>query len=138
LTKQSETSNRHHFSPLLYQSSAPFSHFVQHGGTGCTAGIIDQDPLSVALVSGDVTAQCEAMLTKLETLLGEQSLGFSDIIRTTIYLADYQDFEAINTVFAQRLTPPFPARTTIQAAGLPLGAKVQIEATVQIPASPDN
>lgn len=131
--RQSETAISHYFSSQLYQSTAPFSHFVQQGSTGYTAGIIGQDPLSGALVSGDVKAQCEAMLANLETLLNELGLGMSQIIRTTIYLTDYQDFEAINAVYARRLTPPFPARTTIQAAGLPLGAKVQIEATVQLP-----
>jgi 2-iminobutanoate/2-iminopropanoate deaminase len=135
LTRPSETALSHHFSGQLYQSTAPFSHFVQHGNTGYTAGIIGQDPLSGALVSGDVTGQCEAMLTNLETLLSELGLGMGDIIRTTVYLTDYQDFEAINTVYGQRLTPPFPARTTIQAAGLPLGAKVQIEATVHLPSA---
>lgn len=133
MTKQSETVISHHFSSQLYQSTAPFSHFVQQGNTGYTAGIIGQDPSSGALVSADVTAQCEAMLTNLETLLSELGLRISDIIRTTVYLTDYQDFEAINAVYAQRLTSPFPARITIQAAGLPLGAKVQIEATVHLP-----
>ncbi|MBT2550095.1 RidA family protein [Arthrobacter sp. ISL-65] len=133
MTKQSEKVISHHFSSQLYQSTAPFSHFVQQGNTGYSAGIIGQDPSSGALVSSDVTAQCEAMLTNLQTLLDEMGLAMGDIIRTTLYLIDYQDFDAINTVYARRLAPPFPARTTVQAAALPLGAKVQIEATVQIP-----
>ncbi len=91
LAKRSEAGvTGYYFSPRLHQSSAPFSHFVQHGDTGYTAGIIGQDPHSGALVSDDVTEQCAAMLTK-------------------------------------RLHAPFPARTTIQVAALPLGAKVQIE-----------
>jgi 2-iminobutanoate/2-iminopropanoate deaminase len=133
MNKQSETALSHHFSGQLYQSTAPFSHFVQQGNTGYTAGIIGQDPISGALVSDDVTAQCKAMLTNLETLLNELGLGMGHIIRTRVYMTSYQDFEAINTVYGQRLTPPFPARTTIQAAGLPMGAKVQIEATVHLP-----
>jgi 2-iminobutanoate/2-iminopropanoate deaminase len=133
LTRKSETAASHHFSPQLHQSTAPFSHFTRHGDTGYTAGIIGQDTSSGALVSDDITEQCEAMLTNLRTLLDELGLAMSDIIRTTVYLTDYQDFEAINTVYAQRLTRPFPARTTFQVAGLPLGAKVQIDATVRIP-----
>ncbi|MEA3551027.1 RidA family protein [Pseudarthrobacter sp. CC4] len=133
MIRQSDTAISHHFSSQLYQSTAPFSHFVRHGDTGYTAGIIGQDPSSGALVSSDVTEQCAAMLANLESLLNELGLGMSHIIRMTIYLTDYQDFDAINTVYAQRLTPPFPARTTVQAAGLPLGAKVQIEATVHLP-----
>ena len=127
---RSEGATGHHFSPRLYQSAAPFSHFVQHGATGYTAGIIGQNPKTGSLVSDDVAEQCGGMLTNLSTLLGEPGLGFSDILRTTLYLTDHSDFEAINSVYAQHLAPPFPARTTIQVAALPLGAKVQIDATV--------
>ena len=131
LTKRSEADvTGYHFSPRLHQSTAPFSHFVQHGDTGYTAGIIGQDPHSGALVSDDVTEQCAAMLTNLETLLDELGLGLADILRATVYLTDYQDFQAINSVYAQRLHAPFPARTTIQVAALPLGAKVQIDAII--------
>lgn len=122
----------HHFSPQLHQSTAPFSHFVQHGGTGYTAGIIGQDPSTGALVSDDVTEQCKAMFDNLQTLLDEVGSGLSDILRTTVYLTDYQDFEAINTAYAKRVQAPFPARTTLQVAALPLGAKVQIDATVAV------
>lgn len=57
-----------------------------------------------------VTLFVQQCLANLETLLNELGLGMSHIIRMTIYLTDYQDFEAINTVYAQRLTPPFPAQ----------------------------
>ena len=122
----------HYFSPQLHQSAAPFSHFVQHGDTGYTAGIIGQDPSTGALVSGDVTEQCTAMLTNLETLLHEVGSGLSEILRTTIYLTDYQDFDAVNTIYAQHIQAPFPARSTLQVAALPLGAKVQIDAIVAL------
>lgn len=122
--------SRSYFSPNLHQSSAPFSHFVQHEGTGYTAGIIGQDPRSGELVSDDVEKQCAAMLANLGTLLNELGLGFSDVLKTTVYLTDYQDFAAINRVYAGQLTAPFPARTTLQVAALPLGAKVQIDAVL--------
>lgn len=128
MIRPSEIAIRHHFSPQLHQSTAPFSHFVQHGDTGYTAGIIGQDPRTGALVSDDVTEQCAAMLTNLETLLHEVGSGLSNILRTTIYLTDYADFAAINTAYAKHLQAPFPARTTLQVAALPLGAKVQIDA----------
>ncbi len=125
--------SNHHFSPSLFQSTAPFSHFVRHGDTGYTAGIIGQSPDDGKLVSDDVTEQCEAMLANLETLLKELGLSHRDILRTTIYLTDYEDFDAINAVYGRRLSEPFPARTTVQAAGLPLGARVQIDAVVGLP-----
>jgi len=124
--------SEHHFSPSLYQSPAPFSHFVRHGNTGYTAGIIGQRPEDGALVSDDAGEQCAAMITNLETLLNELDLSLSDVLRTTIYLTDYRDFDAINTVYASQLREPFPARTTIQVAALPLGAKVQIDSVVAV------
>jgi 2-iminobutanoate/2-iminopropanoate deaminase len=120
----------HHFSPLLHQSTAPFSHFVRHGNTGYTAGIIGQRTHDGSLVSEDVALQCEAMMNNLKTLLGELGLGLSNILRTTIYLTDYIDFEAVNAVYARHLHEPFPVRTTVQVAALPLGAKVQIDTVV--------
>lgn len=123
---------RFHFSPGLHQSSAPFSHFVEHGQTGYTAGIIGQDRGTGVLVSDDVADQCSAMMDNLEVLLNELGLGLGDILRTTVYLTDYRHFEAINAVYGQRLAVPFPVRTTLQVAGLPLGAKVQIDAVVRV------
>lgn len=120
----------HHFSPSLHQSTAPFSHFVRHGNTAYTAGIIGQRADDGSLVSDDVSEQCETMMTNLGTLLDELEVGFSNLLRTTIYLTDYNDFETINSVYAKHLNEPFPARTTIQVAALPLGAKVQIDTII--------
>lgn len=124
--------SHHHFSPLLHQSAAPFSHFVRHDSSGYTAGIIGQRPDDGTLVSDDVEAQCSAMLDNLETLLGEVGLSLSDVLRTTIYLTDYGDFEAINAVYGQRFSEPYPVRTTVQVAALPLGARVQIDTIVAL------
>lgn len=122
----------HHFSPLLHQSTAPFSHFVRHGNTGYTAGIIGQRTDDGSLVSDDVAEQCETMMDNLTTLLDELNLSLSNVLRTTIYLTDYKDFKVINDAYANHLREPFPARTTIQVAALPLGAKVQIDAVVAL------
>ena len=122
----------HHFSPRLHQSTAPFSHFVQHGDTGYTAGIIGQRTDDGSLVSDDIEEQCEAMMTNLTTLLDELNLSLSNLLRTTIYLTDYQDFEVINAVYANHFYEPFPVRTTVQVAALPLGAKVQIDTVVRL------
>lgn len=123
---------RHYFSPQLYQSAAPFSHYVEHGSIGYTAGIIGQRPDTGELVSADVSQQCDAMLSNLQILLDEQGLTLRDLLRTTVYLTDYRDFAAINEVYARRLSEPYPARTTVQVAALPLGAKVQIESVVAV------
>lgn len=122
----------HHFSPRLHQSTAPFSHFARHRDTGYTAGIIGQRADDGSLVSDDVAEQCEAMMANLRTLLDELGLGLSDLLRTTIYLTDYTDFDVINAVYANHLREPFPVRTTMQVAALPLGAKVQMDAVVAL------
>lgn len=121
---------RHHFSRKLFASSSPFSHLVMEGGFGFTAGIIGQDPVTGHVMGGAVGAQCEQMLRNLKTLLGEHGRGLGNVVRTTVYLTDYADFEVINEVYARFFDAPFPARTTLQVAGLPLGARVQIDAVV--------
>jgi 2-iminobutanoate/2-iminopropanoate deaminase len=72
------------------------------------------------------------MMTNLTTLLEELNLGLSNLLRATIYLTDYNDFGVINAVYAKHLQEPYPVRTTIQVAALPLGAKVQIETVIAL------
>lgn len=72
------------------------------------------------------------MISNLPILLDEQWLILRDLFRTTGYLTDYRDFAAINDVYARRLHEPYPARTTVQVSGLPLGARVQIETVVAV------
>ena len=107
---------KHHFSPRLHQSTAPFSHFIRHGDTGYTAGIIGQRTDDGSLVSENVDEQCEAMMKNLETLLNEVGLSYANILRTTIYLTSYEDFDTINSVYASRLSEPFPVRSKIGRA----------------------
>ena len=121
------------FSSELHQSTAPFSHLVRVGDLGFVSGIIGQNRDDGALVSADVTAQCEAMFDNVETLLGEVGLELQHLVRTTLYLTDYADFGALNAVYERRLSTPYPARTTVQVAGLPLGAAVQVDAVVAFP-----
>lgn len=123
---------KHHFSSRLHQSTAPFSHFVRHGDTGYSAGIIGQRADDGSLVSEDVAEQCDAMMTNLKTMLEELGMDLSNLLRSTIYLTDYKDFEVINAVYANHLCEPFPVRTTVEVAALPLGAKVQIDTVVAL------
>lgn len=124
---------QHFFSHELHQSAAPFSHIARVGEVGYVSGIIGQNRADGGLVSSDPTTQCRAMFDNLETLLGEVGLGMEAVVTTRLYLTDYADFAAFNTVYAERLSAPYPARTTIQVAGLPLGAAVQIDAVLAYP-----
>ena len=125
------SSNRRHiFSKSLFQSSAPFSHVVIAGNVGYVSGIIGQRQDNGALVGADVRLQAQAMFDNLGTALNDAGFSLADLVATRLYLLDYADFETINQVYRERLNPPFPARTTLQVAALPLGASVQIDATI--------
>ncbi len=120
------------FSVELFQSSAPFSHIaMSRTGLAFVSGLIGQTPDTGELVSVDLRSQAEAMFDNLATLLAEVGLDAHAILRTTLYLTSYDDFEEINVIYRERLPKPYPARVTLQVAGLPLGAKVQIDAVIE-------
>ena len=89
------------------------------------------DPATNTLVEGDVTVQTRRTMDNIAGLLGEMGLDFSDIVKSTCYLADMDDFTAFNEVYASYMPEPYPARTTIQAARLPLDILVEIEVIAQ-------
>ena len=85
------------------------------------------DPATNTLVEGDVTVQTERTMKNIEALLSEMGLDFNDVVKSTCYLKDMDDFKAFNEVYGSYLPEPYPARTTIQAARLPLDILVEIE-----------
>jgi 2-iminobutanoate/2-iminopropanoate deaminase len=89
------------------------------------------DPGSGLLVDGDVTTQTTRALTNLADVLAAVSLTLDDVIKVNVYLTDMADFAAMNAAYADAFAPPYPARTTVAVAGLPLGANVEIEAVAQ-------
>ncbi|HET7226197.1 MAG TPA: Rid family detoxifying hydrolase [Candidatus Eisenbacteria bacterium] len=100
-----------------------------HGGNKLvfTSGQIALDPASGQLVGDDVAAQTAQVLKNLAAVLRGAGLTFEDVVKTTVYLADMADFAAMNEVYAKSFGESLPARTTIAAAGLPKGAKVEID-----------
>lgn len=78
-------------------------------------------------VEGDVAAQAEQVMKNIGGILGDVGLGYDDIVKTSIFLADIGDFAAVNEVYARYVGDNPPARSTFQAAGLPLGFLVEIE-----------
>jgi 2-iminobutanoate/2-iminopropanoate deaminase len=89
------------------------------------------DPQSQDLVLGDIAVQTHRTMQNIAGLLAAAGLDFSDVIKSTCYLADMDDFRAFNEVYASYLTEPYPARTTIEAARLPLDIGVEIEVIAQ-------
>jgi 2-iminobutanoate/2-iminopropanoate deaminase len=101
-----------------------------HGGNRMvfTSGQIGLDPATGELVPGGVQEQAERVMRNLTAVLEGAGLTLEDVVKTTVYLADMQDFTAMNEVYGRWLGDSLPARTTIAAAGLPRGAKVEIDA----------
>jgi len=102
-----------------------------HGGNRMvfTSGQIALDPASGQLVGEEVAEQTERVLENLSQVLNGAGLGLEDVVKTTVYLVDMGDFQAMNQVYEQRFRDGAPpARTTVAVAGLPRGARVEIDA----------
>jgi 2-iminobutanoate/2-iminopropanoate deaminase len=106
----------------------PYSQAIAIDGLLFCAGQGPVDPATNQLIEGGVTEQTERTLKNLGAVLEAAGLGYEDVVKTTCYLADMDDFRAFNEVYATFFTDPAPARTTIQAARLPLDILVEIEA----------
>lgn len=107
--------------------AGPFSAAVRIRGPLYLSGQVGQDPATGRLVAGDTTRQTEQIFQNLRTVLAAAGKDFADVVRVGVYLADMGDFAAMNAVYARHFQPPYPARTTIGVAALPLGAAVEID-----------
>jgi 2-iminobutanoate/2-iminopropanoate deaminase len=107
----------------------PYSQAVRLGPWVFLSGQIALEPASGALVQGDASAQIERALENAGAVLRAAGAGFEHVVRTTLYLRDMSDFEAVNRVYARYFSDPAPARSTVQAAALPRGAAVEVELT---------
>ena len=111
----------------------PYSHAVAAAGLLFCSGQIPLDPASGEMVgAGDVRAQTEQVLENLGAVLTAGGASFGSVVKTTIFLLDLQDFGAVNEIYARYFPENPPARATVQAAGLPRGALVEIEATAMV------
>lgn len=105
----------------------PYSQAVIASGMLYTAGQIALVPATMELVAGDVAAQTGQVFDNLEAVLAAGGSSLGHVVRTTVYLADMADFQAMNSVYAARFGEHRPARSTVAAAGLPRGARVEID-----------
>lgn len=112
------------------QAIGPYSQAVVSGEWIFTSGQIPLDPQTGEMVEGDVRAQTERVLLNLEAILEAAGASLRDVVKTTVYLADLNDFSAMNEVYARFFTDP-PARSTVQVARLPRDARVEIEAVAR-------
>ncbi len=105
----------------------PYNHAVRIGDLLFCAGQIPIDPATGNLVAGDIKAQTERVLQNIKAVLEDQKLTFANVVKSTVFLTSLADFAEMNEVYARSFTADFPARSTIQVAALPKGAKVEIE-----------
>ena len=107
----------------------PYSVAIESGDIVFVSGQIPLDSGTGKLVEGDIAAQARQSLENLKTILAAAGLSFAHVVKTTIFLTDMGDFAAVNEVYKTYVGEPYPARSTIAVAALPMGAKVEIEMT---------
>ena len=118
-------------SPELTPPVGPFSQAIEVGGFIYFSGQVGQDPATGKLVAGGVAAEMERIFQNLSAVLKAAGKGFDDVVRAGVYLTSMSDYAAMNGVYARHFRPPFPARTAIAVAALPLGACVEIDLVVK-------
>ncbi len=105
----------------------PYSHAVRAGKLVYLSGQTPLDPATGRLLEGDVQAQAAQCFANLFAVLQAGGLTPDQVVKVNVFLTDMNDFAAMNTVYARQFTEPYPARTTIGVAALPLGARIEIE-----------
>ena len=115
-------------SPNAPSAIGPYSQAVRAGHMVFVSGQVPMDPATGNLVDGDIAAQTRRVFENINAILKAAGLTFVDVVRTTVFLADMDDFAAMNTEYRGFFKEPFPARSTVQAARLPRNARIEIDA----------
>jgi 2-iminobutanoate/2-iminopropanoate deaminase len=124
---------RRAFSSPGATSIGPYSHAVEAGELVFLSGQTPIDPATGKLAAGDLAAQTRQCLQNLFRVLAAAGLGPDDVVKANVFLLDMGDFAAMNAVYATMFAAPYPARTTVGVAALPLGARVEIELVARRP-----
>lgn len=121
--------------PKAPKAVGPYSQAVRAGQFVFTSGQIPIDPGTGALESGAIDAQTRRVMDNLRAVLDEAGATFVNVVKSTVYLVDLADFAAMNAVYAGYFPSDPPARSTVQVAALPLGARVEIEMIAELSGS---
>ena len=105
----------------------PYSQAIEVNGFVYASGQLPIDPVTGTFPEGGVKEQTKQSLLNVKAILEEAGLGLQNVVKTTVFLADMSDFMAMNEVYSQFFSEPFPARSAIAVKALPKGAKVEIE-----------
>lgn len=121
MTKSVITTNK------IAPAVGPFSPAVVSEGLLYLSGQVAQDPASGKLISGDTTEQTEQILRNAVAVLEAAGKGLTDVLKVGVFLTEMGDFQAMNAVYGNFFQAPYPARTTVGVAALPLGARVEMD-----------
>src|ERR687891_1878797 len=114
-------------SPDAPKAIGPYSQAIRAGNLLFLSGQIPLDPASGNVIDGDVTAQTERVLRNIAAVLQAAGATFANVVRTTVFLADMNEFAAMNAVYGKFVVDPPPARSTVQVARLPKDVRVEID-----------
>lgn len=110
----------------------PYSQAIAVNGMLYASGQIPIDPASGSIESGDIAAQTHRALKNVGALLASCDLDFSDVVKTTVFLTDLNDFATVNGLYGEYFQKPYPARSCVQVAKLPKDAKIEIEIVAKL------
>ena len=110
----------------------PYSQAIVANGMVFTAGQIALDPAGQMVGDGDVASETRQALSNLQAVLEAAGAGLDTVVKTTVFLADMEDFGAMNAVYAQFFEAPYPARSAVEAARLPKDVRVEVEAVALV------
>jgi 2-iminobutanoate/2-iminopropanoate deaminase len=105
----------------------PYSQAVEQNGFVFCSGQIALDPESGTIVKGGIEFETRRVLQNIGEVLATAGLDFVDVVKTTIFMIDLSEFETVNRIYGEHFEPPYPARSTVQVAALPRGARIEIE-----------
>jgi 2-iminobutanoate/2-iminopropanoate deaminase len=114
-------------SPKAPKAIGPYSPAVRAGNLLFVSGQVPLDPATGNMVDGDIAAQTRRVLDNIGALLEAGGASFANVVRTTVFLADMNDFAAVNQVYGAYFAEPYPARATVQVARLPKDSRVEID-----------
>lgn len=106
----------------------PYSQAVTMDGLLFASGQLPIDPAAGAMVDGDITARAHQVFKNLRAIAETAGCTLEDAVKTTVFLTNLADFQAVNAVYAEYFAAPYPARSAIQVAALPLGSNIEVEA----------
>jgi 2-iminobutanoate/2-iminopropanoate deaminase len=114
--------------PAAPSAIGPYSQAIADGEWIFCSGQLGIDPASSRLVEGGIEHETRRVMENLREVLSAAGLHFGDIVKTTIYLVDLGEFDAVNRIYGEHLNAPYPARATVQVTALPRGARIEIDA----------